>query len=61
MAGTGIIAEQLGIPGVVVTAPGFETQAKLTGRNNAVPSLQVAVYPGAFDTHSDNELAENTT
>jgi len=61
VAGTGIIAEQLGIPSVVVTAPGFETQAKLTGRNNAVPSLQVAVYPGAFDTHSDNELAVNTT
>ncbi len=60
MAGTGIIAEQLGIPGVVVAAPGFEKQARLTGRNNAVPSLQVAVYPGAFDTHSDTELEENT-
>ena len=60
MAGTGIIAEQFGIPCVVVTAPGFEKQAKLTGQNNAVPSLQVAVYPGAFDTHSDGELEENT-
>ncbi len=26
-----------------------------------MPSLQVAVYPGAFDTHADAELAENTT
>jgi hypothetical protein len=60
VAGTGIIAEQLGIPSVVVAAPGFELQAKLTGRNNAVPVLQVAVYPGAFDTHSDSELKENT-
>jgi hypothetical protein len=50
----------LGIPSVVVAAPGFELQAKLTGLNNAVPALQVAVYPGAFDTHSDPELEENT-
>ena len=26
-----------------------------------MPSLQVAVYPGAFDTHANTELAENTT
>ncbi len=45
---------------MVVAAPGFERQAKITGHNNAVPSLQVAVYPGAFDTHSDAELEENT-
>ena len=55
-----IIAEQIGIPGVVIAAPGFDGQARATGENNALPSLQVALYPGAFDTHTDAELAENT-
>ncbi len=46
---------------MVITAPGFAEQARLTGFNNAIPHLQVAVYPGAFDTHNNTELTENTT
>jgi hypothetical protein len=56
-----VLAEKLGIPGVVVTAPGFAEQARSTGYFNGVPDLQVAVYPGAFDTHSEAQLIDNTT
>lgn len=51
-------AEKIGIPGVVVTAPGFDKQARAVGVDQGVPSLQVAVYPGPFDLHSDSELQE---
>ena len=53
-----IAAEKIGIPGVVVTAPGFDKQARTVGIDQGVPSLQVAVYPGPFDLHSDTELQE---
>jgi hypothetical protein len=33
---------------------------KLIGRNQEVPSLPVAVYPGPFELHTDAELEENT-
>ncbi|MDQ3815409.1 MAG: hypothetical protein M3347_15940, partial [Armatimonadota bacterium] len=55
-----IEAEKLGIPGVVVTAPGFDKQARSVGMENGVPSLQVAVYPGPFDIHSKAQLQDNT-
>jgi hypothetical protein len=50
----------LGIPGVVVTAPGFDEQARAVARDEGVPSVQVAVYPGPFDIHSDAELQKNS-
>jgi hypothetical protein len=50
----------LGIPGVVVTGPGFEKQARAVGIDQGVPSLQVAVYPGPFDLHSNAQLQENS-
>jgi hypothetical protein len=50
----------LGVPGVVVTAPGFEEQARSLAVDLGVPSLQVAVYPGPFDLHSNTELEENS-
>ena len=56
-----IAAEQIGIPGVVVTAPGFDKQARAVGIDQGVPSLQVAVYPGPFDLHSDAQLQEYST
>jgi hypothetical protein len=32
----------------------------LTGSNNGVPDLQVAVYPGPFDLHTNEVLVQNT-
>jgi hypothetical protein len=55
-----IEAERLGIPGVVVTAPGFDKQAQSVGVDQGVPSLQVALYPGPFDLHSDAQLRQNS-
>lgn len=54
-----IEAEKVGIPGVVVTAPGFDKQARAVGFDDGVPSLQVALYPGPFDLHSKAQLQEN--
>ncbi len=58
--GSCIVAEKLGIPSVIVTAPGFDQQARYTARNNGVPVLRVAVYPGAFATHTEEQLIQNT-
>ena len=58
--GSCIAAECLGIPSVIITGPGFIEQAKCTARNNGVPVLRVAEYPGAFATHSSEELIRNT-
>ena len=44
--GSCIVAERLGIPTVIVTAPGFDEEARYTARNNGVPVLRIAVYPG---------------
>lgn len=58
--GSCIVAEKLGIPSVIVTAPGFDDQARYTARNNGVPVLRVAVYPGAFASHTEEQLIQNT-
>ena len=58
--GSCIAAEYLGIPSVIIAGPGFIEQAKCTARNNGVPVLRVAEYPGAFATHSSEELIRNT-
>jgi len=58
--GSCIVAEKLGIPSVIVTAPGFDEQARYTARNNGVPVLRVAVYPGAFASHTEEQLIQNT-
>ena len=42
---------------MVVTAPGF-AQARCVALDQGVPSVQVAVYPGPFDLHSDDELRQ---
>ena len=55
-----IAAEKMGIPGVAVTGPGFDEQARAVGMDEGVPSVQVAVYPGPFALHSDAELQENS-
>ena len=58
--GSCIAAEYLGIPSVIIAGPGFIEQAKCTARNNGVPVLRVAEYPGAFATHSPEQLIRNT-
>ena len=58
--GSCIAAEYIGIPSVMIAAPGFDTQAKTTARNNGLPVLRVAVYPGAFASHTEEELKQNT-
>ena len=58
--GSCIAAEYLGIPSVIIAGPGFVDQAKYTAFNNGVPVMRVAEYPGAFATHTEEELIRNT-
>ncbi len=58
--GSCIAAEYLGIPSVIIAGPGFVDQAKYTALNNGVPVMRVAQYPGAFATHTAEELIRNT-
>ena len=58
--GSCIAAEVLGIPSVMIAAPGFVKQAKNTALSAGLPVLRVAEYPGAFASHSREELIANT-
>lgn len=58
--GSCIAAERLGIPSVIIAAPGFTDQARYTALNNGVPVMRIAQYPGAFATHTQDELIKNT-
>ena len=58
--GACIAAEYLGIPSVLIAAPGFMDQARYTALNNGVPVMRVALYPGAFATQTAEELVRNT-
>lgn len=58
--GSCIAAEYLGIPSVMIAAPGFVDQARYTALNNGVPVMRVAQYPGAFATQTADELIKNT-
>ena len=58
--GSCIAAEMVGIPSVMIAGSGFVTQAKATARSAGVSQLRVAEYPGAFASHSREELIENT-
>jgi len=58
--GSCIAAEYLGIPSVIIAGPGFVDQARYTALNNGVPVMRVAQYPGAFATHTAEELIRNT-
>lgn len=59
-SGSAIAAEYLGIPTVTVGAPTFIAQIHSTGVNRGVPVLRTAEYPGAFASHSTQELLKNT-
>ncbi|MDE6491113.1 MAG: hypothetical protein K2L49_08160, partial [Muribaculaceae bacterium] len=58
--GSSIAAEYIGIPAVTIAAPGFSDQVSATAVNNGIPIPRVAVYPGAFSSHSEQQLIENT-
>ena len=58
--GACIAAEYLGIPSVLIAAPGFMDQARYTALNNGVPVMRVALYPGAFATQTAEMLVRNT-
>jgi hypothetical protein len=55
-----VLAEQLGIPAVVVTNPGFDDQARTMAKEMGIPSLQVAIYPDPFDLETDAQLQEKS-
>jgi len=57
--GNSIAAEYIGIPSVTVAAPTFVSQVHSTGVNRGVPVLRTAEYPGAFASHSTEELKKN--
>lgn len=58
--GSCITAEHSGIPSVMIAAPGFIEQAKSTAYTNGIPVQRVATYPGAFSSHTQEELIKNT-
>ena len=58
--GSCIAAEALGIPSVMIAAPGFVKQAKSAAASAGLTCLCVAEYPGAFASHTREELLTNT-
>ncbi len=58
--GSCIAAEVLGVPSVMIAAPGFVKQARSTAAAAGLQGLRVAEYPGAFASHTREELLENT-
>ena len=58
--GSCIAAEALGLPSVMIAAPGFVKQAKSAAASAGLANLCVAEYPGAFASHTREELLENT-
>ena len=58
--GSCIAAEAFGIPSVMIAAPGFVKQARSAAASAGLASLAVAEYPGAFASHTREELIENT-
>ena len=58
--GSCIAAEYIGIPAVAIAGPTFTEQVFYTSTNNGVPAPRVAEYPGAFASHTSDELIKNT-
>ena len=58
--GSCITAELMGIPSVMITAPGFAEQAKFAAAVAGVSVQRIAEYPGAFSSHTKEELIKNT-
>lgn len=58
--GSCIAAEVLGILSVMIAAPGFVKQAKSAAASAGLAELRIAEYPGAFASHTRDELLQNT-
>lgn len=58
--GSCIAAESIGIPAVMIAGPGFVVQAQRTAMTAGIPIPRVVEYPGAFASHTREELLENT-
>ena len=58
--GSCIAAEAIGIPSVMITAPGFTAQARNTAKTAGVDYLRIAEYPGAFSSETRDLLIEKT-
>ena len=58
--GSSIAAEYAGIPSVTIAGPGFAEQVAATAAHSGVEIARVALYPGAFALHSEEELLANT-
>ena len=58
--GSCIASEVLGIPSAMIAAPGFVRQAKSTAAAAGLAELRVAEYPGAFASHTREQLLDNT-
>ncbi|MBP5233138.1 MAG: hypothetical protein J6333_06990, partial [Planctomycetes bacterium] len=58
--GSCLAAEALGVPSVMIAAPGFVKQARSAAAAAGLAELRVAEYPGAFASHTREELLENT-
>ena len=58
--GSCIAAEAIGIPSVMITAPGFAAQARNTAKTAGVGNLRIAEYPGAFSSETRDLLIEKT-
>ena len=59
-AGSCIAAEMLGIPSVMIAAPGFAAEARHAAGAAGVAVLRVAEYPGAFASDTKETLLANT-
>lgn len=59
-AGSSIAAEYIGIPAVTIAGPAFVEQVYSTAVNNGVPAPRTVTYPGAFASHTREELIRNT-
>ncbi len=58
--GSSIAAEYSDIPAVTIAAPSFVRQVISTSINNGIRAPRVATYPGAFASHTREELLRNT-
>ena len=58
--GSCIAAEYIGLPAVMIAGPGFVTQAQRTACAAGVPAPRVVEYPGAFASHTREQLLEHT-
>ncbi|NGF57279.1 hypothetical protein G5B35_17860 [Parapusillimonas sp. SGNA-6] len=58
--GNSISAEYIGIPAVTIAATSFSNLVISTSISKGLSAPRVAIYPGAFTSHTKEELIENT-